>query len=340
MKHFSIQGRSRFWWTMSSLFVLILVMLFVSLNTGVVQIAPNDVIRTLLGLGDERQELVLFDFRLPRLVLALLVGAGFGVSGAILQGVTKNELADPGILGINTGAGLAVVVYIFFFQSSMASISGLGVYILPLFALIGAFTAAILVYFLAWKKGVNPVRLILVGIGVNAGFSAALIVFQIKMNPQDFTKALVWLSGDIWGSSWSFVLALLPWIIALIIYSLYKSPVINILNLGEQMAVGLGARVERERRFLLLLAVAIAGLCVAAAGGIAFLGLVAPHIARRIVGPKHQQLLPVTALLGSLILLVAETIGKNIIAPAEIPVGIVVTIVSTPYFIYLLMKTN
>ncbi|UOR10480.1 FecCD family ABC transporter permease [Halobacillus amylolyticus] len=340
MKHFSVQGRSRFWWTMSSLFILILVMLFVSLNTGVVQIAPNDVIRTLVGLGDERQELVLFDFRLPRMVLALLVGAGFGISGAILQGVTKNELADPGILGINTGAGLAVVVYIFFFQSSMASISGLGVYILPLFALIGAFTAAILVYFLAWKKGVNPVRLILVGIGVNAGFSAALIVFQIKMNPQDFTKALVWLSGDIWGSSWSFVLALLPWIVALIIYSLYKSPVINILNLGEQMAVGLGARVERERRFLLLLAVAIAGLCVAAAGGIAFLGLVAPHIARRIVGPKHQQLLPVTALLGALILLVADTIGKNIIAPAEIPVGIVVTIVSTPYFIYLLMKTN
>lgn len=340
MKQLSLQNRSRFWWTVGSLLVLIAVMLLVSLNTGVVQIAPVDVMRTLFGFGNERQELVLFDFRLPTIVLALLVGAGFAISGAILQGVTQNELADPGILGINTGAGLAVVVYIFFFQSSMAGISGFGVYILPIFALIGAFAAAVLVYLLAWKKGVNPVRLILVGIGVNAGFSAALIIFQIKMNPQDFTQALVWLSGDIWGSSWSFVIALFPWIIGLIVYSMYKSPVINILNLGDQMAVGLGARVERERRLLLLLAVAIAGLCVAAAGGIAFLGLIAPHIARRIVGPKHQQLLPVTALLGALILLVADTIGKNIIAPAEIPVGIVVTIVSTPYFLYLLMKTK
>ncbi len=340
MEQLSLQNRGRFWWTVGSLIVLIVVMLLVSLNTGVVQIAPMDVMRTMFGFGNERQELVLFDFRLPTIVIALLVGAGFGISGAILQGVSQNELADPGILGINTGAGLAVVVYIFFFQSSLANISGLGVYILPVFALIGAFAAAVLVYLLAWKKGVNPVRLILVGIGVNAGFSAALIIFQIKMNPQDFTQALVWLSGDIWASNWSFVIALLPWIIGLIIYSMYKSPVINILNLGDQMAVGLGARVERERRLLLLLAVAIAGLCVAAAGGIAFLGLIAPHIARRIVGPKHQQLLPVTALIGALILLAADTIGKNIIAPAEIPVGIVVTIVSTPYFLYLLMKTK
>ncbi len=340
MEQLSLQNRGRFWWTVGSLIVLIVVMLLVSLNTGVVQIAPMDVMRTMFGFGNERQELVLFDFRLPTIVIALLVGAGFGISGAILQGVSQNELADPGILGINTGAGLAVVVYIFFFQSSLANISGLGVYILPVFALIGAFAAAVLVYLLAWKKGVNPVRLILVGIGVNAGFSAALIIFQIKMNPQDFTQALVWLSGDIWASNWSFVIALFPWIIGLIIYSMYKSPVINILNLGDQMAVGLGARVERERRLLLLLAVAIAGLCVAAAGGIAFLGLIAPHIARRIVGPKHQQLLPVTALIGALILLAADTIGKNIIAPAEIPVGIVVTIVSTPYFLYLLMKTK
>ncbi|SFG18435.1 iron complex transport system permease protein [Halobacillus alkaliphilus] len=330
----------RFGWIISILGASLLLLFLFSLNMGVVNIAPLEVIRTLLGSGSSTQEMVLFDIRLPKMMLALLIGAGLGVSGAILQGVSRNDLADPGILGINTGAGFAIIVYIFFFQGSMSKLSGLGIYAMPLFALAGAFLAAFLIYLLAWKKGINPVRLILVGIGVNSGFSAALIIFQVKMNPQDFTQAMVWLAGDIWGGNWDFVAALAPWIILLTVYAMYKASVLNILNLGDQISTGLGAAVEKERRVLLALAVALAGLCVAAGGGIAFLGLVAPHLARRLVGPKHETLIPVTALIGALILLAADTVGKNLIAPAEIPVGIVVTIVSTPYFIYLLMKTH
>ncbi|SDQ87581.1 iron complex transport system permease protein [Virgibacillus subterraneus] len=318
--------------------VLIITMFFISLSTGVINIAPLDVIKTLTGQGTERQGLVLFDFRLPGIILALLIGSGLAVSGVILQGVTQNDLADPGILGINTGAGLAVVLFIFFIQDSLNTT--LSIFIMPLFALVGALFAAFLVYTLAWKNGVNPIRLVLVGIGVNAGFSAALIIFQLKMNPQDFRQATVWLSGDIWSANWSFVLALLPWILILVPYALHKANVLNVLNLGDDVAAGLGSKVEGDRRLLLLIAVALAGASVAAGGAIAFLGLVVPHIARRIIGPLHQYIIPISTLIGALLLMVSDTIGKNLLTPTEIPAGVVVAVLSTPYFVYLLVKTK
>jgi iron complex transport system permease protein len=330
----------RFTLTISVLAILTLILFIISLNMGVVRIAPLDVFKTLFGMGTPRDELVLVDFRLPRMLLALVIGAALAVSGAILQGVSKNDLADPGILGINSGAGFAVILFIYFFQGSMNNVSTFGILLMPLFALMGAITAAFIIYVLAWKKGIDPVRLILVGIGVNSGFAAVIIIFQLKMNPQDFMQAAVWLSGDIWGANWKFVSIISPLILLLLPFAFYKSHILNLLNLGDQVATGLGIRVERERRILLLVAVALAGFGVAAGGGIAFLGLVAPHIAKRLMGPKHQMFVPVTALLGSLLLLLADTIGKNILAPTEIPVGIVVAILSAPYFIYLLMKAK
>jgi iron complex transport system permease protein len=326
--------------TISVLSTLIIILFIVSLNMGVVRIAPLDVFKTLIGMGSTRDQLVLVDFRLPRMILALLIGAGLAVSGAILQGVSKNDLADPGILGINAGAGFTVILFIYFFQGSMNSISTLGIFLMPLFALVGAMIAAFLIYVLAWKKGIDPVRLILVGIGVNSGFGAAIVIFQLKMNPQDFMQAAVWLSGDIWGANWTFVSILAPLILLLLPIAFYKAHSLNILNLGDQVATGLGIKVEKERRLLLLVAVALAGFSVAAGGGIVFLGLVAPHIAKSIIGPKHQLLLPVTALLGSFLLLLADLVGKNLLAPTQIPVGLVVAIFSAPYFIFLLMKAK
>ncbi|ANU10813.1 ferrichrome ABC transporter permease [Planococcus antarcticus DSM 14505] len=322
------------------LLIMILITFFVSLNLGMIAIAPLDVVRTLLGFGTERDELVLFDFRLPRMVIALLIGAGLAVSGAILQGVSQNGLADPGILGINAGAGLAVVLFIYFYQGSAANLGIDSIFLMPFAALLGGMAAAFMIYTIAWKKGVTPIRLILVGIGVNAAFGAALIIIQLKMDPQDFMQATIWLSGSIWGTNWKFVTAVLPWILFLVPFAIYKARYLNILNLGDNIATGLGAAVEKERRLLLVLSVALAGSCVAVGGGIAFLGLVAPHLARRIVGPKHQIMLPTAAIMGALLLLIADTIGRNFLAPSEIPVGIVVSAIGAPYFIYLLMKTN
>jgi len=327
-------------WIISILVFLLLLLFFVSLNMGLVKIAPNAVLQTLIGNGTERDKLVLLEFRLPRMVLAVMIGAGLAFSGSILQAVSKNELADPGIIGINAGAGFAVVLFLFIIQGSMSALAAINLWLLPLFSFLGAVLAAALIYMLAWKKGINPIRLVLVGIGINSGFAAAITIMQLKMNPQDFMKAAVWISGDIWGASWNFVLVILPWMLLLCIYALYKSHTLNQLSLGDQVAIGLGVHVERERLKVLFTAVALAGLCVSAGGGISFLGLVAPHIARKIMGPKHQYVLPVSALIGSFLLLLADTIGQNILAPTQISVGIVVAIISAPYFIYLLMKTN
>lgn len=329
---------------MTTVVMGIILVFLVSLNTGVIRIGPIDVVKTLVGQGTDKQGIVLFDFRMPRMVIAILIGAGLAVSGAILQGVSRNGLADPGILGINAGAGLAIVLFIYFFQGSAAGSFDvpemLTILVMPFSAFLGAALAAVLIYLLAWKNGITPIRLILVGIGVGAGFGAALIIFQLKMNPRDFMAATVWLSGSIWGTNWKFVISVLPWILILIPYAIYKSRYLNVLNLGDRLATGLGTKVEAERRKLLVVAVGLAGASVAVGGGIGFLGLVAPHLARRLVGPKHEVLLPTAALMGALLLLVADLIGRNILAPSEVPVGIVVSILGAPYFIYLLMKTR
>ncbi|RFU67587.1 iron ABC transporter permease [Peribacillus saganii] len=335
-----IHPRVRFKWVLLILFALLVIAGLISLNLGVVSISPAEVFQTFLGQGTQQQRLILFDFRLPGIILALLVGAGMAISGVILQGITRNELADPGILGINSGAGLAVIIYIAFFQNAAGSLSILNTFILPLFAFLGALVTAGLIVIFSWKQGFQSIRLVLVGVGVNAGLNAILIAIQLRLEPQDFMKALIWLSGELWATQWQYVWALLPWYVVLIPYTIYKSHTLNVLNLGAQLSTGLGVRSNRERLILLVLAVAMAGLGVAAGGGIAFLGLIAPHIARRIVGPKHQVMIPVSALLGSLILLIADTIGKNILSPLEIPAGMIVSIISAPYFIYLLIKTK
>ncbi len=309
------------------------------MQTGSIPIGTVDVLRTIVGNGTDQHQLVLFEFRLPRMVIALLIGAALAVSGAILQSVSQNELADPGILGINTGAGLAVVIFIYFFQGSLVGLGSLSIFIMPFFALIGAVFAAFLIYVFAWKKGITPVRLILVGIGINAAFSALLIVIQLRMEPNDFMQATIWLTGSIWGTTWSYVWAILPWVLILIPIAFYKARTLNVMQIGTQSAVSLGVPIEKERRTLLLVAVSLAAAGVAVGGGIAFLGLVAPHIARRLVGPKHQVMIPTAALIGALLLLVADMIGRNLLAPSEIPVGIIIAILGAPYFLYLLMRT-
>ena len=320
--------------------LLICIVFFISLNMGVIRIAPLDTLRVFFGQGDARDQLVLFEFRLPRMVLSLLVGAGIAVAGAIFQSMSQNDLAEPGILGINAGASLAVVLVIFFFQGSAVDLSMFSTWLLPVSALAGAFLAAFLIYVLAWKKGVSPVRLILVGIGVNAGFNALLLIFQLKMDPRDFMQALVWISGSIWNANWKMVLSILPWLLVLLPFSLYKARYLNVLQLGDQLAVGLGTRVEKERRVLLISAVALTASCVAAAGGIAFLGLIAPHLARRLTGPRHQTLIPVSALIGAFLFLLADTLARNVLVTFEVPVGLVISVLGAPYFIYLLMKAK
>ncbi|WP_426452559.1 FecCD family ABC transporter permease [Paenibacillus sp. S-38] len=322
----------------TGLCVLILLAFIISMNTGVIRLSPADVARTLFGGGTDQQKLILFDFRLPRIVISLLVGAGFAVSGAILQGVSRNALADPGLLGINAGAGLAVVLYISFFPVKEEA----PVFFMPLLALLGAGTAAAMVYLLAYKKeqGISSTRLILIGIAVAAGMGALMLVLTIRLDPKKYQFVAVWLAGSISGTSWKYVTAVLPWMLILLPLVFYKARVLDVLHLGEQVAAGLGVAIERERRRLLAAAVVLAGVCVAVGGGIGFVGLIGPHLARLLVGPKHRYLLPASALTGALMLLAADTLGRWMLQPSEVPTGIVVAVIGAPYFLYLLSKSK
>lgn len=317
---------------------LLILSLMISMNTGYTKLSPLDTLRTLFGGGTAKENLILFDFRLPRIIVSMLVGAGLALSGCIIQGISKNPLADPGLLGINAGAGLMVILYVLFFGAQ----SFLVVFTLPFLALFGAGIAAVIIYALAFKKGegIAPMRLILTGVAVQAGISALTTVLVVKMDETQFDFMAAWQAGSVWGSSWKFVLALLPWFLLLIPYVLMKSRALDVLNFGDDVACSLGAAVERERRGLLAAAVALAASCVAVSGGISFVGLIAPHLARRLVGPRHAILLPTCAMTGAVLLSIADTVARVIVQPSEIPTGIMVAIIGAPYFLYLLAKAR
>lgn len=317
---------------------LIIVTFLISVNTGHIRLGPLEVMKTFLGNGTDKQNLILFDFRLPRIVISILVGAALAVSGAVLQGLSRNALADPGILGINAGAGLMVMLYVAFFPVQTTS----SVMLLPILAWFGAAVTAVIIYALSYKRGegLSPTRLLLTGIAVAAGISAITIVLTLKLSPDQYQFVATWMAGSIWGSNWSFVLALLPFLIVLLPFVMYKASVLNILHLGDQLAIGFGVAVERERRLLLFASVGLAGSAVSVSGGIGFVGLIAPHLVRSLVGPKHQFLLPITALVGAFLVLAADTIGRAIIQPSEIPAGIVVAVIGAPYFLYLLARSK
>ena len=220
----------------------------------------------------------------------------------------------------------------------LVSGSNLTIFTMPIVALSGAIFGAFLIYILAWKNGINSSRLLLIGIGINIAFTSLLTIFQLRFTTQEFNRVMAWISGSIWGASWKYVLAIVPFILIFIALTIYKSRYLDGLNLGDEVATGIGIEVEKERRKLIIYAVILAGVATSVAGSIGFLGLVSPHIARKLIGPKHKKLIPVAALIGSLILLVSDTIARNLIAPMEMPVGIIVSIIGVPYFIYLMLS--
>ncbi|MGG2184797.1 iron ABC transporter permease [Bacillus altitudinis] len=309
-----------------------------SLNTGTLKLSPLVVVKTLFGFGDFQSETVLFDYRLPRIVVTILAGIGLGIAGGILQSLSRNSLADPGIIGLNAGAAFGLIIFVTYFHV----LEGNPSLLIPLFTFGGGLLAAAVIVLLAYDRheGLVPIRLILVGIAVAAGFSALTLYLSLKLDEDTYTFASRWLVGNVWGRDWIHVLALLPWIVCLVPLTLMQSSTLNALTLGDAVASSVGVRVERKRLFLLTLAVGLASASVSMTGGIGFIGLVAPHLARRLVGSLHQYFLPVSALLGLLILVSADTLGRSIFAPNAIPAGVVVAFIGAPYFLYLLTKTK
>jgi iron complex transport system permease protein len=312
--------------------------IIIGLNTGTIRLTPLQVIQTLLGYGSPRDETVLFDYRMPRILITMLAGIGLGISGAVLQGVSRNPLADPGILGLHAGAAFGLVLFITLFHT----IQGSSALMVPLFTFGGGIVTALLIVILAYDryKGLIPVRLILVGIAVAAGFSAVTLFLSLRLDDKTYAFAARWLAGSVWGRDWVHVYALLPWIVVFVPYVLSQTRALNALSLGDELATGIGTRVLRQRLLLLAAAVALSSASVSMAGGIGFIGLVAPHLARRLAGPMHQHLVPIAGMIGLVILVTADTIGRSVFQPNAIPAGVIVAAVGAPYFLYLLLRAK
>ena len=320
------------------LLVLAFLVILVSMNTGTIRLSMAAIFRTLAGYGSADEKLIMFDYRLPRIIITILSGIGLGVAGAVMQGVSRNSLADPGIIGINAGAALGLIVFVSFFRT----LEGPGVLMIPLFTFVGGMGIAFIIFILSYDRyrGLLPIRLILTGIAVAAGCSAVTLLLSLRLDEATYTFAARWLAGNVWGRDWVHVWTLLPWIVLLVPFIYSRSTVLDLFSLGDNIASGLGSQVTRNRLLMLSSAVALSCVSVSMAGGIGFIGLVSPHIARHLVGPRHRHFLPVTAIVGLVILVTADTVGRSIFHPNAIPAGVVVAAIGGPYFIYLQFRSR
>ncbi|MRG86838.1 FecCD family ABC transporter permease [Salinibacillus xinjiangensis] len=318
----------KFW--LPLLGIITILVAIVASGIGAVFVSPIRVMSTVLGLDSGNHVFILENYRFPRVVLALLVGAGLGVSGAILQGVIRNPLASPDVIGITKGAGLAAAMIIILIPNSP-------VFALPLAAFVGAGMVTLFLYIFAYKQGVNPSTLALVGIAIGAVCQAGIQFLMVKF-PVEINAALVWLTGSIWGNDWNDVALLAPFIVILVPLSIMVAIKLDVLSLGDEVAQGLGESVKRTRILLLCLSVALAGASVAVVGSLGFIGLIAPHIARQLVGNRSKILLPASALTGMIIVLLADALGRGVAPPVEVPAGIFTAVIGAPYFLYLLRR--
>lgn len=310
------------------LFVLLIVLILLSTALGAVPISL-----TKLFAGDQLSWRIVLQFRLARTLVGAGVGAALSVSGAILQAITHNPLADPHITGVSNGAGLVAVLI-------LVILPGFPITALPAAALVGGFAAGVVVWLVAWKKsGLHPGRLALAGVAVGAVLSAATQAVLLRGATGGANSAYSWLAGGLWGRNWEHLYALLPWLIAGLLVAWAMGPQLDLLSLGDEVARGAGLSVERVRTGLLALSVVLAASAVAVAGPIGFVGLVIPHLARMLVGSPFRRLLPVTALMGAALVVGADVLGRTLVAPLEIPAGVFTALVGAPYFLNLLRKT-
>lgn len=331
--------KKRFKVALTVLLILLILSFIVTLCWGTYKISVGEVINTLLGNGTKLQNTAVLSIRLPRLLVGTFVAIALSTAGSILQTVTKNDLADTGIIGINAGAAVAAVIFITYQTANYYSELGqFSIFILPIMAIIGAGLTSLMIYMLSSRNGIKPKRLLLIGIGLNAGLNAFITFFTFRGGVGDYNRVLVWTSGSLWGSGWSYVKVIIPIVALMFILVLLNHKKLDVLNLSDELALSLGLNLEKERKKFFSFAVILAGTATAFAGNIGFLGLISPHIARKLVGPYHKNFVVISAMISVIIILLADAVSRNLFSPIEIPVGITVSIFGVPYFIYLMMK--
>lgn len=318
--------------TMIILGLCILLIFLISISAGSTTIPLGEVVGSLFGLNEGGSSLIVLQFRLPRTLAALLVGAALAVAGALLQGVIRNPLAAPDMVGVTGGASVAVVGFM------TLSAGAFSIHWVPLIAVAGAFGAGMLNYVLAWRKGVSPLRLVLIGVGLSTAFGA-LTTFLLISGPSYLaSQVLNWMTGSVYGTGWKHILALAPWLALFIPVSFLFSRSLNAQAMGDEIAIGLGIRVQRDRILIMLCSIALAGAAVGIAGTLSFVGLIAPHMARRLVGNAHGVMIPASAMVGAILVILADLAGRMLFQPLDIPAGVFTAAIGAPFFLYLLYK--
>ena len=280
---------------------------------------------------DDKNYFTLMEYRLPRAMLAILLGGALAISGVLVQSVVRNPLASPDILGINNAAGLVAVSVLMFLPN-------LAFYWMPIFAFLGGVLSFVILWVVC---GFNfrPIKMAIIGVALSALW-AAISHYLMLTNPVEINTAMLWLTGSLWGRSWSYLNVVLPWLLVLLPLPFIFCRDLDTLGLGENKASTLGVTVNKVQISVLVLAVALSTTAVAICGPIAFLGLVAPHLARRLVGGRHRTLLPAALIIGALLLQLSDILARVIDPPTELPAGILTAIIGAPYFFYLLMRTK
>lgn len=313
-------------------FVVTMLAAIIAIGLGSVHISIPDILTTLLNGRDQEgvYTTIIWDIRLPRVLLALIIGASIAISGALLQAVMGNPLADPGLTGVTSGAA-AFVLLILLANPELT-------HLIPLAAFVGGLIAAAIVYALAWRRtGITPITIILSGVAVNA-LCGGVIGFLSIIYSDRLPSAVQWMNGSLAAKGNAslhmiYLYAIIGWVLS--IFAVRKA---NIIRLGDQVATNLGESVTRIRIMLSILAVFLAAISVAAVGMISFVGLIVPHMARLLVGSDYKYMLPMSMAMGAIVLLIADTGGRTLFAPLDIPAGILMAVIGGPYFLYLMRK--
>ncbi|KMK75232.1 FecCD family ABC transporter permease [Alkalihalobacillus pseudalcaliphilus] len=331
-EQWSIQFERKTVYVFLILFFMNVLLFLSSLSIGSDWIHPIEVVKHLVGQGNPQYDFVINVWRLPRTLLAIFVGCALAVSGLILQGIIRNPLASPDIIGITSGGSVGAIVFIGYFMGAVS------IQWLSLAAIIGAAIVATLIYLLSWSKGVTPIRLVLMGIGISAIMNALVTMLMVMSDTAITTKSYLWLTGSLYGASWSDIQLMFPWLLLCLLLTYILARTMAVKELGDDIATSLGVKVQIYRVIFLAISVVLAGIAVAFAGGIGFIGLMAPHIARTLIGRSFAGLIPVSALVGSFLVMAADLIGRSAFLPSDIPAGVFTASIGAPFFIYLLYR--
>ena len=308
---------------------ILCVLALISMSIGSARYSLSEIINNLLSKESNPIKIIIYNLRLPRIIAAILIGAALSVAGALLQSVMRNPLADPGTIGVSAGAGAAATTILLIFPHMTTAV--------PVFAFGGAALACGLIYVLAWKGGVDPVRIILSGVAINSvlgGYNG----FLQMLYSDNLQGVLGFLNGSLSGTSWSDVRTLIIYATIGLILSVICIKSANALQLGDEMAKNLGINVNLSRILLSAVSAFLAASTVSVVGMIGFVGLVVPHIARMIVGSDYKIMVPTSMLLGAVVLLFADTVGRTLIPGMDIPVGTIMAMAGGPFFLYMLRK--